>query len=290
MKSRLHHIEKNLAQLKAASPPDQSGTPAQDQSLFLETFVSSDHGMDGSETLVSSDHGMDGMSIDSRADRSPQGINNLMNGQHHRSGPLALLLGDVYLALESNLGSKASSRTDDGPDKDTQECLAIIEDLSKSLLSDDSWDLSGELPLPPKLPPKGLLDASLESYFHQVNPTLPVFDEDFFYENVHKNYEAEPDQAHWAWITCFNNVILQTLDARTTSSLTKKLQNKASSPLDIEAKILSPFLINLRRAIGRLDCFYQPTLVSVQALISMVIHGLFFLRPRSSLKIFLPGI
>lgn len=213
---------------------------------------------------------MDRMSIDSCADRSPQGIDNLMNGQHHRSSSLASLLRDVYLALESNLNLKDSSRMDDGPDKNTQECLAILENFSKLLLSDDSWDLSGE-PLPPKLPPKGLLDASLDTYFRQVNPTLPVFDEDSFYDNVHRNYEAGSDHAHWAWIMCFNNVILQTLDARTASSFTKRPQNKASSPLDMEAKILSPFLINLRRAIGRLDCFHQPSLVSVQALMSMVI-------------------
>ena len=277
MKSRLHHIEENLSQIKAASQPNRSGTPAQDQSLVPETFVGSDHEMDE-------------MSIDNRADRSPQSINNLMNGQHHRSSSLASLLRDVYLELESNLDSKASSRMDDGPDKNIQECLAIIEDLSKSLLADDSWDLSGEPSLPPKLPPKGLLDASLESYFRQVNPTLPVFDEDSFYDNIHKNYEAESDQVHWAWIMCFNNVILQTLDARTTSSFTKKLQDKASSPQDMEAKIISPFLINLRRAIGRLDCFHQPSLVSVQALMLMVIYGLFFLRPGSSLKIYVPGI
>lgn len=196
-----------------------------------------------------------------------------MNGQHHRSSSLASLLRDVYLVLESNLDSKGSSRMDDGPDKNTQECLAIMESLSKSLLSDDSWDLSGEQ-LPPKLPPKGLLDASLESYFSQVNSTLPVFDKDSFYDNIHKNYEAGSDQTNWAWIMCFNNVILQILDAKIASNFTKKPQNKASSP-DMEAKILSPFLMNLRRAIGRLECFHQPSLVTVQALMSMVIRPIF---------------
>lgn len=199
-----------------------------------------------------------------------------MSGQHHRSSSLASLLRDVYLTLESNLDSKGSSRTDDGPDKNSQECLAIMENLSKSLLSDDSWNLSGEL-LPPKLPPKGLLEASLKSYFRQINLTLPVFDEDSFHDSIHKYYEVESDPGNWAWIMCFNNVILQSLDARTASSFTKKPYNKPSSPLradmaeDMEATVLSPFLINLRRALGRLDCFHQPSLVSVQALMSMVI-------------------
>ena len=224
------------------------------------------------------------MSIDSCADRSPQGSNNLMNGEHHESSFLTSLLRDVYLALESNSDSKGSSRTDDGQDKNTQECLAIMDEISKLLLADDSWDLSGES-LPPKLPPKALLDASLESYFRQVNPTLPVFDEDSFYDNIHKNYEAGSDQANRAWIMCFNNVILQTLNARTASSFTKKPQNNASSPLsaDLEAKILTPFLINLRRAVCRLDYFHKPSLVSVQALMSMVI--LAFLPPVESTEI-----
>lgn len=273
MKRRLHNIEQTVSQLKAASQPSRSGTPTHDR-LVRETFVSSDHGVDG-------------MSIDSCADRSPQGSYHLMNRQHHGSNLLASLLRDVYLALESNLDSKGSSTTDDG--QDTQECLAIVGNLSKLLLSDDSWDLPSE-PLPPKLPPKDLLDASLESYFRQVNPTLPVFDEDSFYANMHKNYESGSDQANWAWIMCFNNVIFQTLDARTASSFTKMPQNKASSPLraDMEAEILTPFLINLRRAIGRLDCFHQPSLVNVQALMSMVISS--FLPPIDSTDIKLENL
>lgn len=214
---------------------------------------------------------MDGISIRSCADRSLQGINDLMKGQHHGSSSLASLLRDVYLALESKLDPKVSSRMDDGPDKNTQECLAIMENLSRLLLSDDSWDLSGET-LPPKLPPKGLLDTSLETYFRQVNSTLPIFDEDSFYDSIRKNYEVGSDQANWAWIMCFNNVILQTFDARAASSSTKRSQNNASSPLDKEANTLSPFLTNMRRAISKLDCFHQPSLVSVQALMSMVIY------------------
>lgn len=259
-----------MSQLKTASQDIQFGTLAQDQAV--------------PETFVSSDHGMDGMHIDGCADPSPQGSNNLM-GEHHESSSLASLLRDVYLALESNLNSQAPLTMHEGPDKTTtRECLATMENISKSLQADDAWDLSGES-LPPKLPPKGLLDASLESYFRHVNPTLPIFDEDSFYDNMHKNYEAGSDQASRAWIMCFNNVILQTLNSRTASSFTKKPQNKASSPLsaDTEKEILTPFLINLRRAAGRIDYFHKPSLVSVQALLSMVIWA--FLPPVDSIEI-----
>ena len=227
---------------------------------------------------------MDGMSIDSCADRSPQGSNNLMNGEHHESCSLASLLKEVCLALESNSDSKAYSTTSDSPDRSIQECLAMIDNISKSLLADDYWDLSGES-LPPKLPPKGLLEASLESYFRHVNSTLPIFDEDSFYDNMHKIYEAGSDQASRAWIMCFNNVILQTMNSRTASSFTKKPQNKASSPLsaDTEKEILTPFLVNLRRAVGRIDYFHKPSLVSVQALLSMVTSS--FLPPVDSIEI-----
>ena len=258
LKTRLDHIEQTVSQLKAASRDIQFGTIAQDQAV--------------PENLVSSDHEMDGMNIDGCADPSPQGGNNLMNGEHREYSSLASLLRDIYLALESNLDSQASLSVHEGPDKTTtQECLATMENISKSLLADDVWDLSGES-LPPKLPPRGLLDASLDSYFRQVNPTLPVFDEDSFYDNIHKIYEAGSDQADRAWIMCFNNVILQTLDAKTAFSFTKKPPNKTSSPLsaDVEMEILTPFLTNLGRAVGRLDYFHKPSLVSVQALMSMV--------------------
>ena len=258
LKTRLHHIEQTVSQLKAASRDVQFATPAQDQAI--------------PETFVSSDHEVDGMNIDGCADPSPQGSDNLMNGEHHECSSLASLLRDVYLALESNLDSQVSLTMDDGPDRTTtRECLATMENISKSLLADDAWDLSGES-LPPKLPPKGLLDASLDSYFRQVNSTLPIFDEDSFYGDIHKIYETGSDQADRAWIMCFNNVILQILDAKTAFSFTKKPPNKTSSPLsaDVEMEILTPFLTNLRRAIGRLDYFHKPSLVSVQALMSMV--------------------
>ena len=258
LKTRLHHIEQTVSQLKAASRDVHFGTPAQEQAV--------------PETFVSSDHEVDGMNIDGCADPSPQGSNNLMNGEHHECSSLASLLRDVCLALESNLDSQTSLKMDNGPDKTTtRECLATMESISKSLLADDAWDLSGES-IPPKLPPKGLLDASLDSYFRQVNPMLPIFDEDSFYDNIHKIYEAGSDQADRAWIMCINNVILQILDAKTASSFTKKPPYKTSSPLsaDVEMEILTPFLTNLGRAVGRLDYFHKPSLVSVQALMSMV--------------------
>lgn len=257
LKARLHHIEQSVSQLKAGARCSRSGTPPQD--LLVP------------KNLVSSDHEMDRMSIDSCADRSPLDSDNLMDGEHHEFSSLASLLRDVSFALESNLDSKGSLKMDDDPDKNILECLAILEDISKSLLADDSWDLSGES-LPPKLPPKGLLDASLESYFRQVNPALPVFDEDSFYDDMRRNYEAGSDQANRAWIMCFNNVILQTLNAKIASSFTKQPQSQASSPLiaDTETTMLTPFLVNLKRAVGRLDYFHKPSLVSVQALMSMV--------------------
>ena len=264
-----------MSQFKTASKTTPPGTPAQDQ-LVPETFGSVDH-----ET--------DEMSIDSSADRLLQGSIDLTKEQHQRSSSLALLLRDVYLALESNMDSESPSRSDDGPGKNTQECMAIMENLSKSLLSDDSLDIFSES-LPPKLPPRGLLDACLEPYFRQVNPTLPVFDEDSFYDNIHKSYEAGSNQANRAWIVCFNNVILQTLNVKTASGFAKKPQDKANNPpsVDMETKISEPFQINLRRAISRLDYFLQPSLVSVQALMSMVIWP--FLTPVNLAEIKLENL
>ena len=258
-----------MSQLKAASPHSQSGTTTQDPLV--------------PETSMSSDHEMDEMSIDNYTDRAPQASNSLMNGEYHRSSFLASLLRDVCLTLESRLDSKRSTKIDDSLDKDTLECLATLQTLSRSLLSDDCWDLSGES-LPPKLPPKGLLNASLETYFRHVNSMLPIFDEESFYDNINKSYEVGSDHANLAWIICLNNVILQTLNARTASRFTKKPQDKACSPLkaETEAKLLTPFLVNLKRAVGRLTCFHQQSMVSVQALMSMVLD--LFLLPLDSTK------
>ena len=257
--------------MKVTSPHSQSGTTIIQSPLVAETFVSANHEMDE-------------MSIDSHIDETPQVSTSPMNGEHPRSSFLASLLRDVYLTLESQLDSTRSTNIDDSLDKNTQECLATLRTLSKSILSDDCWDLSGET-LPPKLPPKDLLNASLETYFRHVNSMLPIFNEESFYDNIPKSYEVGSDHANPAWIICLNNVCLQTLNTRTASSFPGKPQENASSPLraETEAKILTPFLTNLKRAVCRLTCFHQQSLVSVQALMSMVLY--LFLIPIDSNKI-----
>ena len=270
LKSRLHGIEQTVSQLKAASPLSQAGLATQEPLVL--------------EMTMGSDQDMDEMNIDNYNDRAPQVNINSMNGEHYRSSFLASLIRDVCLTLESRVDSKRSMKIDDSLDKTTQECLATLQNLSKSLLSDDCWDLSGES-LPPKLPPKGLLNASLETYFRHVNSMLPIFDEESFYDDINKTYEAGSDHVNLAWVICLNNVVLQTLNAKTASKFTKKSQDKATSPLKVEteAKLLTPFLVNLKRAVGRLACFHQQSMVSVQALMSMVPDP--FLLPIDLIKI-----
>ena len=215
---------------------------------------------------------MDGISTDSCPDRSPQRHSSSISDQNQRSSSLASLIRDVHLALETNVKSKSSNGLDDAPNKNVQECLAILGDSSNFQESDENWDLSGES-LSPQLPPKAFLQPSLETYFRVINPILPIFDKDCFYEGIEKNYGLESDQVHPAWIMCFNNTILQSLTASTASRLTEDPHGEASSMqgADIEAKIQSPFLTNLRRGMSRLERFHQTSLVSVQALTSMVI-------------------
>ena len=226
---------------------------------------------------MSSDHEVDRSNIDSCADRLLQDNNNSMSDQRSRSSSLASLLAEIHTTLDLTAKSKNSSRLDDVPNKGMQKCLATIRDHSKFLHLGEPWDLSAES-LAPQLPPKAALYSSLETYFRVVNPTLPVFDKDSFYENADKIYGTGSDQASWAWIMCFNNVILQSLNVRTTSNFPENTQCEASSThqTDMEEKVLSPFLTNLRRAMSRLQCFHQPSLISVQALMSMVIEPLFF--------------
>lgn len=200
-------------------------------------------------------------------------IRHLVNEQYYGSSSLVSLLSEIQSLLEDRVREDEDCSMGDGvvgSDESLGECLAVMGDIAKSLIVDDPLDLSND-GLPLALPPKGLLDAFIEPYFNQVNWMLPVFRKDAFCENVRKNYEAGSGKANSAWILCFNNVILQTMNVRALGFSSKPEDMESNMHGDaMEAELLRPFLINSRRGLNKLERFVEPKLINVQELISMV--------------------
>ena len=203
------------------------------------------------------------------------GNHRLINEQHYGTSSLASLFGDI----DSLLGAISDKEIDHVNGQSgarpssagaALQRVSALQNTTKSMVSHDSLDLSGEN-LPLVLPPKGLLEATLNFYFDQVNPMLPVFQRHSFCENVQRSYEIPSHQIDEAWILCINNIILQTLNTESLDFFNKPddtgnvIHGEAT-----ETELLKSLAINFRRGLGKLTSLLEPKLVNVQALITMV--------------------
>ena len=199
---------------------------------------------------------------------------HLVDEQYYGSSSLVSLLGEIHSLLEALVKNDA----DPIQNQSLVECVSIIGNISKFAVVDDRLDLSSD-GLPLTLPPKGLLDALIEPYFSQINCILPIFRKERVCEAVRKEYEAGIHKTNGAWLLCFNNMIVQTLEARSFSSQTQSSADDRSSSAyssAMEVELLRPFLVNSRRGLDKLERFLEPKLVNVQALISMVRNPFLF--------------
>ena len=200
---------------------------------------------------------------------------HLVDEQYYGSSSLVSLLGEIHFLLEDLVKNNAGRALDDGgpiPNQSLVECVSTTGNISKMSVVDDRLDLSSD-GLPLTLPPKGLLDALIEPYFSQINCILPIFRKEKVCEAVRKEYEVGTHKSNGAWLLCFNNMIVQTLEARSFSSQTQSSTDDRSSSAyssAMEVELLRPFLVNSRRGLVKLERFLEPKLVNVQALISMV--------------------
>ncbi|KAI9880707.1 MAG: hypothetical protein M1830_001340 [Pleopsidium flavum] len=262
VKSRLDNIDETISDFKSIIEGITTKLPPLHPSVSAVSIV------EGNEA---SDLGK----VESVTEQSALTITrHFVNEQYYGSSSLVSLLSEIQSLLEDRVKDDEDCSMGDGAvssDESLGACLAAMGNTAKSLIVDDPLDLSND-GLPLALPPKGLLDAFIEPYFNQVNRMLPVFRKESFCENVRKNYEAGSGKANRAWILCFNNIILQTMNVRALGS-SSNLENRGRNVHGdaMEAELLRPFLINSRRGLNKLERFVEPKLINVQALISMCV-------------------
>ena len=114
---------------------------------------------------------------------------------------------------------------------------------------------------------QGLLDALIEPYFQQINAIYPIFSHDRFIQSIEQSYSMTGSSDDNAWALAFNNVILQSLSAKSRSPRQDPEQPHLTA---MDAELIKPFLVNSRRAFAHLDILLKPRLISVQALVSFV--------------------
>lgn len=198
---------------------------------------------------------------------------HVVNSQYHGSSSLTSLITRIHLSLQ-----EYGKVDDDNPMGDVepeflakvlQDCMAMIEDMARTIEVYGRLDQSND-GRSLVLPPQRLLQAFVKPYFTQVNWMLPVFHQTSFLEKIRQSYELGSEACD-AWILCFNNILLQTLEIRALGSPTKSDDHDGTVTEDaMEAELIRPFYANFRRGLSQLERLLAPSLVNVQALISMV--------------------
>ncbi|KAK9424305.1 putative SpoD [Seiridium unicorne] len=117
-------------------------------------------------------------------------------------------------------------------------------------------------------PPRLMLNLFANGYLQNVNTRTPIFDETELYSAIDAHYSDEQPQSRqsMAWAVIINNIVLLELALETQVA-----RGSRSNSHGIDSGILPTFLKNCDRAIGNLDPFMVPSLVNMQALMTLVL-------------------
>ncbi|GFG06145.1 phosphate-repressible phosphate permease pho-4 [Aspergillus lentulus] len=122
----------------------------------------------------------------------------------------------------------------------------------------------------PSLPPRALLETCLETYFACLSPFLPIYDRQSVTSAIEEQYGPSINSPDPAWVISFNNILLQTLDARYSAA------TRAGSIAHniLEEELIKSLLLNYRRGYNNFERLLRPQLANVQALLSMALIAL----------------
>jgi hypothetical protein len=122
---------------------------------------------------------------------------------------------------------------------------------------------------PPTFPPLLMLEAVIDPYFDNINPSFPIWTKEEFRRLIQTSQESSR-----AYIVSCNNLILLTLGPRSLQSCA--MNNFASDPLrkavSIDLDIAKSLLTNAKRSITNIELLLSPQLLNLQALLSLVCY------------------
>ena len=115
--------------------------------------------------------------------------------------------------------------------------------------------------IPLSLPPRFLLEAILDSFLRELNPTFPIFARSSLLAAIEVQYDIQRHQLDLAWATCFNNLILQVLTINA---------GDGAESFSRDESLRTTFLVNAQRCYRNLEALLKPRIVNVQAFLLMV--------------------
>ncbi|KAI0505179.1 hypothetical protein F5B22DRAFT_628855 [Xylaria bambusicola] len=121
---------------------------------------------------------------------------------------------------------------------------------------------------PVSTPPRLMVDLFIESFLCSFNASFPIFDEAELRRAVDTHYAAERPVDDSPWALVFTNIVLLGLGLEAQITSVSK-----SHPKSMHHELMSSFLRNCDRAIANLDSFTRPSVVNIQALLTLALVG-----------------
>ncbi|TGJ87328.1 hypothetical protein E0Z10_g1467 [Xylaria hypoxylon] len=115
-------------------------------------------------------------------------------------------------------------------------------------------------------PPRLMVNLFVDGYLRNINTRTPIFDDDDLRHAVDAHYSDKQLQDSRARALIINNIILLELSLEIKTG--RASHSTSRVPND---DILPSFLRNCERAIGNLDAFKAPNIVSLQALMTLTL-------------------
>ncbi|KAJ3577834.1 hypothetical protein NPX13_g2731 [Xylaria arbuscula] len=121
---------------------------------------------------------------------------------------------------------------------------------------------------PVSTPPRLMVDLFLENFLCSFNSSFPIFDEVELRRAVDTHYAAEQPVDDSPWALIFTNIVLLGLGLEAQVACVSKSHSKS-----MHHELMSSFLRNCDRAIANLDSFTRPSVVNIQALLTLALVG-----------------
>ncbi|KAI1357030.1 hypothetical protein F5Y01DRAFT_321340 [Xylaria sp. FL0043] len=115
-------------------------------------------------------------------------------------------------------------------------------------------------------PPRLMVNLFINGYLQNINTRIPIFNDEDLCDAIDAHYSDKALQDNGASSLIINNIILLELNLEIKTARASRPNSRSPNN-----DILPSFLRNCDRAIGNLDSFKAPTIIGLQALITLTL-------------------
>ncbi|KAI0602684.1 hypothetical protein F4775DRAFT_535138 [Biscogniauxia sp. FL1348] len=133
---------------------------------------------------------------------------------------------------------------------------------------------------PVTTPPRLMVNLFVDGYLENINSRMPIFDPASLHRAIDTHYSEEKPLESTAWALILNNIVLLELSLEIQAARASR-----SNSYGTNDDILPSFLKNCDRAIGHLDAFMMPSLVNIQALMTLTLAAREFYNNGTAEKV-----